>query len=58
MKDSLNTAGDMLAGIPDAGTRVVALVICGFVLAVLAALLYLRAKELDERAATPRRSDS
>jgi ribose/xylose/arabinose/galactoside ABC-type transport system permease subunit len=50
MTDSLKSAGDVLAGIPDAGTRMAALVICGFVLAILAALLYMRAKESDERA--------
>jgi hypothetical protein len=50
MKDSLNTAVDILAGIPEGGTRLTVLVICGFVLAVLAALLYLRAKESDKRA--------
>ena len=50
MSDSLKAAGDVLAGIPDAGTRTVALVICGFVMAVLVALLYLRIKESDERA--------
>jgi ribose/xylose/arabinose/galactoside ABC-type transport system permease subunit len=46
----LKTATDVLAGIPDAGIRMTALVICGFVLAILALLLYARAKESDERA--------
>jgi len=48
--DSLKAAGDVLAGIPDDGTRVTALVICGFVMAVLVVLLTLRIKESDERA--------
>jgi ribose/xylose/arabinose/galactoside ABC-type transport system permease subunit len=50
MTDSLKSAGDALAGIPDAGMRITALVICGFVLAIFAVLLYVRSKESDERA--------
>jgi len=48
--DSLKSTGDVLAGIPDEGARTAALVICGFAMAVLVALLYLRIKESDERA--------
>jgi len=50
MVDSLKSTGDVLAGIPDAGTRTAALVICGFVMAVFVVLLYLRIKASDERA--------
>ena len=48
MNDSLHTAGEMFAGIPDTGIRITAMIICGFVIAVLILLLSLKIKEQDE----------
>ena len=48
MNDSLNVAQEM-AGIPDAGVRLVIAAIVIFVLAVTVLLLYSRMQELDKK---------
>jgi hypothetical protein len=47
MQDSLTNQMEVLGGIPDVGTRVTAVVIMVFVLAVVGLLLYAKMKEVD-----------